>query len=77
MNKNLVGNIIKFMTVVGNHNKMTGEEKKKWVLLKLKEEMTYDENLENIIIEMIDYLVLVDNNTIKINPIVKYCCLNW
>lgn len=76
MSERIVSLLIKFMTRIGNHKNLTGDEKKKWVLLRLKEEMDYDENLENIIMEVIDYIVLVDSGSIKINPVIKnnLCC---
>ena len=65
--KLIVHNLIKFMSIIGNHKNMTGEEKKKWVLLRLKEELLLPEEFEELLIELIDYIVLIDNGQIKIN----------
>lgn len=67
----LVSELLKFMSIVGNHKNMSGKEKKKWVLLKLKEEMELPEVLEDLILAIIDYVVLVDKGQIKINPEIK------
>lgn len=75
--KFILDKLIVFMATIANHNKMTGEKKKKWVLKKLKEELNLNEDIENFIIELIDVLIMVDKNKIKINPVIKkslLCC---
>lgn len=76
--KFLVSELVKFMSIIGNHKNMSGQEKKEWVLVKLREEMDLPDIVEDIIIATIDYIILVDKGQIKINPKIKKnffkCC---
>lgn len=76
--ENLIPTLIKFMSLIGNHKSMTGHEKKQWVLNRLKEEIKIDEQIINIIVEIIDYIILIDKGNIKINPKIEKnffnCC---
>jgi len=76
--KFLISELMKFMSIIGNHKNMSGKEKKDWVLLKLREEMDFPDVIEDLIIAIIDYVVLVDKGQIKINPKIKKnffkCC---
>ena len=76
--KFLISELMKFMSIIGNHKNMTGKEKKDWVLLKLREEMDFPDFIEDLIIATIDYIVLIDKGQIKINPKIKKnffkCC---
>ena len=76
--KFLISELMKFMSIIGNHKNMSGKEKKDWVLLKLREEMDFPDFIEDLIIATIDYIVLVDKGQIKINPKIKKnffkCC---
>jgi hypothetical protein len=76
--KFLISELMKFMSIIGNHKNMTGKEKKDWVLLKLREEMDFPDIIEDLIIATIDYIVLIDKGQIKINPKIKKnffkCC---
>lgn len=77
----LVSTLFKFCCMIGNKKDMKGEDKKKWVLLRLKEEFDLNEEsnkqLISIISEFIDWIVIVDKGELKINPTikqVKYLC---
>lgn len=76
--KFLISELLKFMSIIGNHKNMSGKEKKEWVLVKLREEMELPDIIEDIIIATIDYIILVDKGQIKINPKIKKnffkCC---
>ena len=77
MDKQIVDLLIKYMAMAGRSSHfINGEDRKKWVLARLKEEMEYDDELEDIIIAMIDWIILIDKGGIDINPIVKkmFCC---
>ena len=50
-----------------------GEEKKAWVMKMLKTYMQYDDDLEDLIMEFIDYLIMVDKGKLKIRD-PSACC---
>ena len=52
-----------------------GRDKKKWVLDQLKELITLDNEVEDLIIYLIDILIDVENGKLIINPKVKNGCL--
>jgi hypothetical protein len=74
--KNIVPELVRWMQIIGNHKNMSGLEKKEWVLLKVKEELELNEDIENLIIDFIDYIILVDGNKIIINQKIKNGCLS-
>ncbi len=63
--------LISLMQQAGEMKGKTGQQKKDWVLTKLREVMNLPEAVENLIIELIDLLIDVDKNRIVINPNVK------
>ena len=79
--KFLIRSVIKYMIMIGNHKNMSGDEKKKWVLQCMRDEFKIDEKIENLIYEMIDYMIMIDSNKIKINAkeIKRGCldCINY
>jgi len=77
--KFLIQSLIKYMSLIGNHKNMNGEQKKEWVLSTLRQEMLLSDDLEDIIIEIIDYMILVEKGQIVLNPKIKnvkkiLCC---
>ena len=56
--------------------KLNGKKKKEWVLNKMRDIITFDNNIEEIIIDIIDALISVEKGQIKFNPKVKGCCLD-
>ena len=76
---NIVPNIIKNCSFIGNSKKFTGKEKKEWVLLRLKEEVKDIEKNEKIVNDIIDYIVSIDKREIIINKKTNkknifFCC---
>jgi hypothetical protein len=48
------------------NEQISGKDKKKLVIKLLKEHITLNNEIEDLIISLIDYLILVDKRTIKI-----------
>ena len=75
----IVSRLFLFMSLVGNNKNMTGKEKKKWVMLKVKEELFLSEELQKMIDVLIDYVIEVDKGKIILNQKIKkkffkLCC---
>lgn len=56
--------------------KAKGQDKKKWVINKMKEIITLDNYIEDLIISLIDVLIQVENGELVINPKVKDGCID-
>lgn len=56
--------------------KAKGKDKKKWVLSKMKEIITLDNHIEDLIIAFIDIIIDVENDKIVINKKVKTSIFN-
>ena len=69
--------IVDLMSEVGNMRKLTGKQKKDYVLEKLKEHITLDNSVEDLIIYLVDTLISVEKGNIVFNPKIKkylLCC---
>jgi len=64
----IVEKVIKDMIDIEQDKSRTGEEKKKLVIKKIKDNLDYDPLVEDIFGAFIDYIILVDKGEIKINP---------
>ena len=63
--------LVDLMKQAGEMKGKTGQQKKDWVLTKLREVMNLPDAVEDLIIELIDVLIDVDKHRIRINPAVK------
>ena len=63
--------LVDLMKQAGEMKGKTGQQKKNWVLTKLREVMNLPDAVEDLIIELIDVLIDVDKHRIVINPNVK------
>lgn len=69
--------LLELMQQAGQINDMTGQQKKLYVMLKLKDGLDIDPILEDFIFDIIDLIINVDKNEIIINPKIKklfICC---
>ena len=69
--------LINAMQTVGTFSGLTGEQKKKLVLKTIEYELELPDELEKFIIYLIDILIQVENNELRINKKVKSvfsCC---
>ena len=69
--------LLELMQQAGQIKNMNGQQKKLFVMLKLKDGLELDPILEDFIFDVIDLLIDVDKNEIKINPKIKklfICC---
>jgi len=53
----------------------SGKKKKEWVLIKLREIITLDNKIEDLIIAVIDTLISVEKGQLVFNPKIKNNCL--
>ena len=56
--------------------KAKGQDKKKWVIKQMKEIITLDNHVEDLIIAFIDLLIQVENGELVINKKVKNGCID-
>ena len=68
--------LVDLMKQAGEMKGKTGQQKKDWVLTKLREVMNLPDAVEDLIIELIDVLIDVDKHRIRINPAVKKHIIN-
>lgn len=55
--------------------KASGQKKKEWVLIKLRDIITLDNKIEDLIIAVIDTLISVEKGQLIFNPKIKNNCL--
>lgn len=73
--KNLIHQLIHLMKRAETVKYKEGAAKKEWVMKMLKSYMKYDEDLEDLIMEFIDYLIMVDKGKIRIRD--PGACCYW
>jgi hypothetical protein len=67
--------VVNLMMLVGEAKSMSGKDKKKFVLDKLRELIEIDGIVEDLIIEIIDLLIQVENGELVFNKkITSSCC---
>lgn len=71
--------VIEWMRVAADLKGKSGAEKKKFVLKQVRDELKLDDILEDFILAVIDLLIDIDKNGLRINPIAKkglrlLCC---
>ena len=71
MNKEILYKVIHWMKIAGGLTQLTGSAKKLYVLKCLKSEILLNNILEDIIVNIIDSLILVENEKIIFNPLIK------
>lgn len=49
----------------------TGEEKKRWVMITVRDTLQFSDEIEDLIINFIDIIIEVDKGNIKINNNIK------
>ena len=69
----LVKDLILFMIEIGKNDAFSGKEKKAWVIQQIKSNLNYNDTFEEVILDIIDYLILVDKGELIINKKVKKC----
>lgn len=74
----IVNSLKKYMIAAGEMNKLNGYEKKKFVMDSLKQEITLDNEIEDIILNIIDLIIDIDKGKLIINKKVTkiFSCFN-
>jgi hypothetical protein len=75
MSKKFLNNVISLMQFYEKYDtRMTGYEKKEIVMQKIKELPDFNPDMESLIDNMIDIIILVDKNKLKIKKKIKKWC---
>lgn len=72
----ILASVVRLMMYAGDMSNLTGEGKKKYVLDKLRENITLDNVVEDLLIELVDVLIKIENGEIVFNKKIKnnMCC---
>jgi len=74
---NIVNELVSLMVQANNElPKAKGKDKKKWVINKMKDIITLDNYIEDLLIAFIDIIIDVENNKLIINKKVKTSMFN-
>lgn len=72
MNQKIIETLVNLMLEIEQKRSLTGKQKKELVLHYLKNKIELNNEIEEIILDIIDYLILVDKRKIKIRG-AKFC----
>jgi len=72
----IIASLVRLMMYAGEMKHMDGKSKKKYVLDKLRENLTLDNIVEDLLIELVDVLIKIENGEIVFNKKIKnnMCC---
>lgn len=77
MSKIILDTLINLMQNAAVMTELDGVSKKSFVLTQLRNKLQFSDEVEHLIIDLIDILVQVDKNELRINPNVRRlfsCC---
>lgn len=77
MSKIILDTLINLMQNAAVMTEMDGVSKKSFVLTQLRNKLQFSDEVEDLIINLIDLLIQVDKNELRINPNVRSlfsCC---
>jgi len=74
--KDLFIELINLMRRASKMKKLSGIQKKHFVLTELRRIIPYDNSVEELLIDIVDLLIQVENGNIVINKKVKKSCMS-
>ena len=74
IDKNITNKMLGLMHYIGKQKKLSGKDKKKWVMKELEKTITFDNEIEELILFIIDLLIQVENDKLVFNKNVKKIC---
>jgi hypothetical protein len=72
----LLLDLIQLMKDAEGFKNMSGADKKAYVMRQLQRSITLDNNIEGLILQFIDFIILIDKNELTINPYIKQSLFN-
>jgi hypothetical protein len=71
--KEIISLLIEVMTNAEKFSNLTGDKKKEYVIDQLSRIAFIEPNVKELIIELIDIIILLDKNKIKISKVIGCC----